>query len=447
MMMVAPAFSQSRQPQVVDKIVAVVGKNIILQSDIESQYLQQRLAGDASGTALALRCEILESLLLQKLMLNQAEMDSISVTDDQVEVELNRRIQYFVSRMGSQEKLEEYFNKSISEIKDEVRRAAKENLLQQQVQNQIMDHVVVTPSEVKAFYNKLPQDSLPMVGVEYEICQIVKRPPISLDEKLQVKDRLYQIRKRILEGESFSTMAVLYSEDPTASRGGELGLTGRGEWASEFEAAAFNLRDGEISDVIETEFGFHIIQLIERRDNMVNCRHILLQVKVPVESLEKARNELDSIAGLVRNGDMAFEEACKKFSDEDSKSNGGYITNPTSGSNRISQSDLQELESYFAEFKNLSFVISRLEVGEVSDPVPMTTSENKDAFRLVMVKKKIAPHRANLKDDYNLIQGWALNAKQQKAIGKWVADKASKAFIRLDENFAGCDFYYNWNIK
>ena len=447
MMMVAPAFSQSRQPQVVDKIVAVVGKNIILQSDIESQYLQQRLAGDASGTALALRCEILESLLLQKLMLNQAEMDSISVTDDQVEVELNRRIQYFVSRMGSQEKLEEYFNKSISEIKDEVRRAAKENLLQQQVQNQIMDHVVVTPSEVKAFYNKLPQDSLPMVGVEYEICQIVKRPPISLDEKLQVKDRLYQIRKRILEGESFSTMAVLYSEDPTASRGGELGLTGRGEWASEFEAAAFNLRDGEISDVIETEFGFHIIQLIERRDNMVNCRHILLQVKVPVESLEKARNELDSIAGLVRNGDMAFEEACKKFSDEDSKSNGGYITNPTSGSNRISQSDLQELESYFPEFKNLSFVISRLEVGEVSDPVPMTTSENKDAFRLVMVKKKIAPHRANLKDDYNLIQGWALNAKQQKAIGKWVADKAAKAFIRLDENFAGCDFYYNWNIK
>ena len=448
MMLVVPAFSQNNHYQVIDKIVAVVGKNIVLQSDIEAQYFQQRLEGDASGTGHALRCDILEDLLLQKLMLNQAEMDSITVTDDQVETELDRRIQYFVSRMGSQEKLEEYFNKSISEIKDEVRRAARENLLQQQVQSQIMEHVVVTPSEVKAFYNKLPQDSLPMVGTQYEICQIVKRPPVSLDEKLRVKDRLYQIRKRILEGESFSTLAVLYSEDPGSARqGGELGFTGKGVFASEFEAAAFNLRDGEISDVIETEFGFHIIQLIEKRDNMVNCRHILLSAKVPVEALEKAQNELDSVAQLIRNGDMTFEDACKKFSDEDSKSNGGYITNPPTGSNRISQTDLQELESYFPEFKNLGFVISRLAVGEVSDPVPMTTNENKDAFRLVLVKKKIEPHKANIKDDYNLIQGWALNAKQQEAIGKWVADKAAKAYIRLDENYADCDFYYNWNIK
>ena len=447
LLLVVPAFSQNQHYQVVDKIVAVVGKNIILQSDIENQYLQQRLEGDASGTAHTLRCEILEELLLQKLMLNQAEMDSITVTDEQVETELDRRIQYFVSRMGSQEKLEEYFNKSISEIKDEVRRAARENQLQQQVQSKIMEHIVVTPSEIKAFYNRLPQDSLPMVGTEYEVCQIVKRPPVSLDEKLRVKDRLYQIRKRILEGESFSTMAVLYSEDPTASRGGELGLTGRGVWATEFETAAFNLRDGEISDVIETEFGFHIIQLIEKRDNMVNCRHILLQVKVPVEALEKAHDELDSVATLIRNGDMTFEEACKKFSDEESKNNGGYISNPSTGGYRIGQSDLQEFESYFPEFKNLGFVISRLDVGEVSAPVPMTTNENKDAFRLVMVKKKIEPHKANLKDDYNLIQSWALNAKQREAIRKWVDDKAKKAYIRLDDNFTDCDFYYNWNIK
>jgi peptidyl-prolyl cis-trans isomerase SurA len=242
-------------------------------------------------------------------------------------------------------------------------------------------------------------------------------------------------------------MAVLYSEDPTASRGGELGLTGRGVWATEFETAAFNLRDGEISDVIETEFGFHIIQLIEKRDNMVNCRHILLQVKVPVEALEKAHDELDSVATLIRNGDMTFEEACKKFSDEESKNNGGYISNPSTGGYRIGQSDLQEFESYFPEFKNLGFVISRLDVGEVSAPVPMTTNENKDAFRLVMVKKKIEPHKANLKDDYNLIQSWALNAKQREAIRKWVDDKAKKAYIRLDDNFTDCDFYYNWNIK
>ena len=448
LLLVVPVFSQNQQTQVIDKVVAVVGKNIILQSDIENQYMQQRLESGVSGSAQSMRCQILEDLLLQKLMLNQAEMDSITVTDEEVETELDRRIQYFVSRMGSQEKMEEYFNKSITEIKDEVRRAAKENLLQQQVQNTIMQHVLVTPSEVKAFYLELPQDSIPMVGTEYEVCQIVKRPPVSIDEKLQVKDRLYQIRKRILEGESFSTLAVLYSEDPGSARqGGELGMTGRGVWAHEFETAAFNLRDGEISDVIETEFGFHIIQLIERRDNMVNCRHILLTAKVPVEALEKAQNELDSVARLIRSGEMTFDEACLKFSDEDTKSNGGYIANPATGGNRISQSDMTELESYFSEFKNLSFVISRLEVGEVSDPVPMTTNENKDAFRLVMVKKKIDPHRANLKDDYSLIQSWALNMKKQKAIGKWVAEKASKAYIRLDENFADCEFYYNWNIK
>ena len=448
LLLAMPMFSQSRQPQVIDKVVAVVGKNMVLQSDIENQYMQSRLQGDVAGTAKSMRCQILEELLLQKLMLNQAEMDSITVTDDQVEAELDSRIQYFVSRMGSQEKLEEYFNKSITEIKDEVRRAERENLLQRQVQSKIMEHVVVTPSEVKRFFRELPQDSIPMVSPEYEIVQIVKRPPVSLDEKLRVKDRLYQIRKRILEGESFSTLAVLYSEDPgTARNGGELGLTGKGVWASEFEAAAFNLRDGEISDVIETEFGFHIIQLIERRENMVNCRHILLTAKVPVEELEKARIELDSAAMLIRNGDMTFEEACKKFSDEDSKSNGGYLTNPATGANRISVADLPELESYFPEFKNLSFVISRLEVGEVSNPVPMTTNENKDAFRLVMVKKKLDAHRANLKDDYNLIQGWALNRKQQQAIGKWVEEKAAKAFIRIDENFSDCEFYYNWNIK
>ena len=266
-------MAQNRQPQVVDKVVAVVGQNIILQSEIENQYMQYRLNG-LSGSAQAIRCQILEDLLLQKLMLNQAEMDSITVTDDQVEAEMNDRMRYFIARMGSQEKLEEYFNKTISEIKDEVRRSMKDDLLQRRVQTSIMEGIVVTPKEVKTFFRSIPADSIPMVDEEYEIAQIVKRPPVSLDEKLQVKDRLYQIRKRILDGESsFSTMAVLYSEDPGSARmGGELGLTGKGVWATEFENVAFNLHDGEISDVVETEFGFHIIQLIERRDQAVNCR-------------------------------------------------------------------------------------------------------------------------------------------------------------------------------
>ena len=449
MFLALPMMAQNRQPQVVDKVVAVVGKNIILQSDIENQYMQYRMQGMTEGTGREVRARILEDLLLQKLMLNQAEMDSITVTDEQVEAQMDQRIRYFVSRIGSQEKMEEQFGKSMSEIKDEVRKAVKDQMLQEQVQAKIMENVVVTPKEVKEFFNDIPKDSLPTIQPNYEIVQIVKRPPVSIDEKLQVKDRLYQIRKRILDGESsFSTMAVLYSEDPGSARqGGELGLTGKGVWAPEFEAVAFNLRDGEISDVVETEFGFHIIQLIERIGETVNCRHILLTAKVPVEALEKAQNLLDSVAQLIRNGDMTFEEACKKYSDDDSKNNGGYLTNAGTGGNWLSLQDMQELAEAYPEYKNLAFVVSRLEVGEVSDPLPMTTNENNDAFRLVMIKRKTEAHQANLKDDYNLIQSWALGQKRQAAIGKWVSNKAAKAYIHLDDAYKDFDFYYDWNFQ
>ena len=442
MLLALPMMAQNHQSQVIDKVVAVVGKNIILQSDIENQYIQYRMQGMAEGTGKEVRGRILEDLLLQKLMLNQAEMDSITVTDEQVEAELNRRIQWFIARIGSQEKMEAQFGKSMSEIKDEVRQASKDNMLQEQVQAKIMENVVVTPKEVKEFYRDIPRDSLPMIDSDYELVQIVKRPPVSIDEKLMVKDRLYQIRKRILDGESsFATMAVLYSEDPGSSRqGGELGFAGKGVYATEFENVAFNLRDGEISDVVETEFGFHIIQLIERRGETINCRHILLTAKVPVEALEKAQNELDSVAQLVRN-------ACKKYSDDDSKNNGGYLTNMGTGGNWLSMKDLQELEQSYPEYKNLAFVINRLEVGEISDPLPMTTNDNKDAFRLIMIKRKTEPHQANLKDDYNLIQNWAMSQKRQEALGKWVSEKAAKAYIRLDDTFKDYDFYYDWKFQ
>ena len=449
LLLALPMMAQNRQPQVIDKVVAVVGKNIILQSDIENQYIQYRMQGMAEGTGKEVRARILEELLLQKLMLNQAEMDSITVTDEQVDAELNRRIQILVGRYGSQEKMESLFGKTMSEIKEEVRQASKDNMLQEQVQAKIMENVVVTPKEVKDFYNSISKDSLPTISPSYEIVQIVKRPPVSIDEKLQVKDRLYQIRKRILDGESsFATMAVLYSEDPGSARqGGELGFAGKGIFVPEFENVAFNLRDGEISDVVESEHGFHIIQLIERRGETVNCRHILLKSKVPIESLEKAQLQLDSVAQLIRNGDMTFEEACKKYSDDDSKSNGGYIGNAATGGNWLSLQDMNDLEEYYPEYKNLSFVISRLDVGEVSDPVPMTTNENNDAFRLVMVKRKTEAHQANLKEDYSLIQNWALGQKRQQAIGKWVSNKAAKAYIHLDDAYKDYDFYYDWNLQ
>lgn len=441
------AMAQESKVQVIDKVVAVVGKNIILQSDIENQYIQYRMQGTYEGSGSAMRCAILEELMFQKLMLNQAEMDSLNVTDSEVEAELSRRISSLIGQAGSQEKLEQLFNKSMSEIKEELRRLVKEKSLQDQVRAGILKGVVVTPAEVRAFFNEQHADSLPMVEDQYEVMQIVKRPPVSIDEKLAVKDQLYQIRKKILDGESsFSTMAVLYSEDPgSAKKGGELGFTGRGEFAPEFEMVAFNLRDGEISEVVETQFGFHIIQLIERRGEYVNCRHILMTAKVPVEALEKAQHELDSAAQLIRNGDMTFEEACLKFSDDDSRTNGGYIANPMGGY-KISIGDIQELENYptFGEFKNLAFVISRLEVGKVSDPLPMMTNDSKDAFRLVMVKNKVPAHKANLTDDYALIQSWALNKKNQETISNWIQNKAKKAFVKIDEEFDDCDFQFEW---
>ncbi len=439
--------AQESKVQVVDKVVAVVGKNIILLSDVESQYAQYRMQGDIEGSSTAMHCAILEELMFQKLLLNQAEMDSLNVTDNEVEMEMNRRISDLLGHYGSQEKLETIFNKSMSEIKEELRRLVKEKSLQDQVRAGILKNVVVTPAEVKAFYNSLPSDSVPMVDEQYEIMQIVKRPPVSIDEKLAIKDQLYQIRKRILDGESsFSTMAILYSEDSgSATKGGELGFTGRGEFAPEFEMVAFNLRDGEISEVVETQFGFHIIQLIERRGDYVNCRHILLTAKVPVEALEKAQHELDSAAALIRNGDLTFEEACLKFSDDDSKTNGGYLGSPMGG-NRISLQDIRELERYpsFGEFKNLAFVLPKLKEGEVSDPMPMTTNDSKDAFRLVMVKNKIPAHKANLVDDYALIQSWALNQKNQEMISNWIRSKAKKAFVKIDEDFKDCDFQFQW---
>ncbi len=441
---IIPAFSilvllftfqaKAQQKQVIDQVAAVVGKNVILQSDIENQYIQYRLQRGISGSAETIRCQILEDLLFQKLMLNQAEIDSVEVTDVQINQEMERRLRYFINELGSQEKLEAYYNKSINEIKNELRRLVKDQMLVQEVQNDIMNSVEVTPSEIKNYYRTMPSDSIPMVNTEYEIAQIVKKPPISIDEKLKVKERLFDLRKRILAGERFSTLAVLYSEDPgSARKGGELGFYGRGELYPEFEAVAFKLKDGEISEIVETEAGFHIIQMIERRGEYVNVRHILLMAKVSPVALEKAKNELDTIATQIRSGELSFEEAVEKYSDYEGKS--GLLLNPYTGSTLFEADDLDQ---------QVSFVIDKLQPGELSDPVPMITEEGKDAYRLLMLKRKTTPHKANLRDDYNRIQAWALQKKKQEAVDNWIREKSNSAYVRINENFMDCDFDYNW---
>lgn len=429
---------KAQEEQVIDRIVAVVGQNIILQSDIEAQYLQYRLQGGIKGSASSIRCEILEDLMFQKLMLNQAEMDSITVTDEQVNSDVDRMISYFVSQVGSQENLEKYYKKTMPEIRESMFRTRRDQLLQEQVQQSILANVEVTPSEVKRFYHNMSKDSIPMVNSKYEIAQLVKKPPITLDQKLEVKDRLYKMRKRILDGERFSTLALLYSEDPgSAKKGGELGFHGRGEFAPEFEAAAFNLRDGEISEVVETEFGYHIIQMIARKDDMVNVRHILLTVKVDLEALQVAYDELDTIAQLIHSDSLTFDEAVRRYSDEKDRINGGVLVNPMTGGTLFDASELDQ---------QVSVTINRMNVGDISAPVPMKTSDNKDACRLLYLKKKTEPHKANLRDDYTLIRDLALQKKREDLINKWIANQSGKAYIKICDDFKDCDFMFKWNI-
>jgi len=428
--------AKAQEPQVIDQVAAVVGRNIILQSDIENQYINYRLQGAIKGSGPEVRCSIVEDMLFQKLLVAQAEVDSILVDDSQVNAELDRRIGMFIQQFGSQEKLERYYNKTIAQIKSELFTVIKEQLLSQQVQQQIIAEATVTPSEVKAFFKSLPEDSIPQIKTEFVIQQLIKNPPINIDEKIRVKEELLELRKRVLKGENFSTLAILYSEDPgSAKNGGELGFYGRGQLYPEFEAIAFKLKEGEVSDIVETEAGYHIIQMIERKGDYINVRHILLIPKVSPMDLMKARTELDSIARLIRSDSISFDDAVMKFSEGKNKNNGGYLLNEYTGGNSFEAEQLDP---------QVSFVVEKLKVGEISNPVPMKTEKQKDAYRILYLKEKTKPHRANLKDDYPKIQQWALQQKQKQVVDEWVNEKSKQTYIRISDDYKDCNFHYEW---
>ncbi len=429
----------SQEEQVIDQVVAVIGKSIVLESDIQNQYLNAKMQGKVRGAASEVRCQILEDIMYQKLMVTQAEVDSLVVNDLQVEGELDRRLGSFIQQFGSQEKLEQYYGKTLSEIKSELREVVGEQMLAQQVQSGIVSTVTITPSEIKTFYRTIPQDSLPLIKTEYKIAEIVKMPPVNIEEKLRVKEQLLDLRKRILQGENFSTMAVLYSEDPgSASKGGELGFYGRGQLYHEFEAIAYKLNEGEVSNIVETEAGYHIIQMIERKGDYVNVRHILLIPKVSPADLLKARNLLDSIALLIRADSMTFERAVELYSDGEDKNSGGLLINQYTGSTSFEAEQLDP---------QVSFVVEKMQSGDISNPVPMKTEEQKDAYRILKLLNKTQPHRANLKIDYPRIQEWALQDKQRKAIDKWINKKAKQTYVRIVAQYKTCGFKHDWEIR
>lgn len=424
------------QEIVVDRIIAVVGKNMILESEVEAQYLQNKMQGAIEGSAGSARCLILEKMLRDDLLLNQAELDSITVSESDVDRSLDQRLRYFISQFGSQEKLEEYYGKSIIEIKEEFREMVKNYMLVEEVEKKITENVFVTPSDVREFYRNIPPDSIPLISARVEMAQIIKIPPISMDQKVMIKEKLRDLRRRIVDGENFATLAILYSEDQgSAAKGGEIGFFGRGELYPEYEAAAFKLKEGEISDIVESKAGFHIIQLIERKGDYINTRHILLQTKPSPIDLENARIKLDSILVQIRNGDITFENAAIKYSDDPGKANGGVIINPYTGTTWFEMEQLEPQES---------FVINKLDVGQISSPVPTQTEEGKDAYRLIKLKSRSEPHRANLIDDYSLITEWALKMKKEQKIREWVNKNVENAYIMVIDDYKSCEFEYNF---
>ncbi|MCK9398502.1 MAG: peptidylprolyl isomerase [Bacteroidales bacterium] len=424
------------QEKVVDRIIAVVGQNMVLESEVEAQYLQAKMQGTIEGSARSVKCQILENMLLENLLLNQAELDSVQVSDSEVEQSLDQRLRYFISQFGSQEKLEEYYGKSIIEIKEEFRDLVKNNMLVQEVQTSITKNVFVTPSEVKEFYRNIPTDSIPLISAQVEMRQIIKIPPVSLEQKVMIKEKLRDLRRRVVEGENFATLAILYSDDPgSAAKGGEIGFFGRGELYPEFEAVAFKLKEGEISEIVETKAGFHIIQLIERKGDYINTRHILLQTKPSPIDLENARNKLDSVLVQIRDGEITFEDAAIKYSDDPGKSGGGYIINPYTGTTWF---EMDQLEP------QVSFVINKLEVGQISSPVPTQTEDGKEAFRLVKLQARTEPHRANLTDDYSYLQELALQYKKQQKLMGWVNKNVDNAYIMVIDDYKNCGFNYNF---
>ena len=418
----------------IDGVAAVVGKSTILYSEIEAQYLQYRKMESSTVSPQDAKCSLFEDMIFGKMLLDKAEFDSLTVNENQLQNEMEYRLRYFASQIGSMEKLEDYYGKPLDEIKEELRQSIKEQNLVEMARTEITKSVSTTPSEVKRLFKELPADSIPMVNSEVIIQEIVKQPKVSLEQIIEIKERLRTFRQRVLNGEKFATLAILYSEDPgSASKGGELGYYGRGELYPEFETMAFKLEPGQLSDVVETKAGYHIIEMIDRRGDYINVRHILLRPKVSLEALAQAAQTLDSIAKLINNGTITIDDAVKQFSEGDNKISGGYLVNPNTNSVKW---QLNQLDP------KLLYVIDKLKEGEVSAAVPFETSENYEAYRLLYLKTKTAPHRATMDTDYDVIFNWALNKKKLSVLEKWVQEQSKKTYIRIDDQFLNCNFKF-----
>ena len=419
--------------QEIDKIIAIIGDEIVLRSEVENQYLQYISQGVTSNEEL--RCEILEDLMTQKLLIFSCKQDSISVTKEEIEQEVETRVNYYVDQIGSIEKVEQYFEKDIYQIKKVLSELVEDQFLIQRMQSSITKDVKITPFDVNEFYEKMDKSELPLIEDRYKLSQIIVKPKMSEDQINKLTDRLNAFRKRVLNGEDFKVLAALYSDDPgSANNGGEIGFVSRGTFVPEFEKVAFRLKKGEVSEIVKTNFGYHIIQLIERRGDQVNVRHILLKPKYSSTSLQNARLRIDSIYNKIKNNEISFSQAIKSYSDDDTKNNNGLLINPSNGSSTYT---IAELGS------SIKYLIEGLNEDDFTKPVKVESNEG-SIYRILNVVEKISSHTANLELDYDFFQTQALNFKKQEKLDEWIEKRIKNTYVELKEIDKNCKSSYKW---
>ena len=423
------------QDNVIDEVVWVVGDEAILKSEVEqerrnAQYEGRRFDGDPY-------CVIPEELALQKLFLNQAEIDSIEASESDVIAYTEQMVNANIERAGSREKLEEYYGKPMTLIREEARESVRRILTMQMMQRELMKDVKVTPADVRRYFKNLSEDSIPYIPTQVEVQLITIEPEIPEEEIDRVKARLREFTDRANSGEmSFSTLARLYSKDPSsAPRGGETGFRGKGFWVPEFANVAFNLSTpGKISKIVETEFGYHIIQLIEKRGDRVNVRHILLQPEVAEDDLMASLSRLDTIADDIRTGKFTFEEGVVRISsDKDTRMNYGLLPNTNTGTSKF---EMQELPQEIARAVNL------MNVNEISKPFIMINNKGKEVCAIVKLKSRVKGHKATLAEDFQALKAVVLEKKQAEKLDQWIVEKQKSTYVRINEKWRNCDFKY-----
>jgi len=414
---------------VLDRIIVKVDNYFILKSEVENQYQQYITSGQANSPN---RCQILEGLVVNKLMLAKAEIDSVIVDDKRIEAELNSRMEQMEGQYGSAKNIVEAYGKSIATLKEDLRSSLKEQLTGRKMQDKITDEVKITPKEVAAFFNEIPRDSLPYLPAEVEISHIIRVAKPNKNQKEELYAKLLDFRRRVEKGESFEELAKVHSEDlGSGRRGGDLGFAKRGAMVAPFEAAALRLKPNQMSDIVESEFGFHLIQLLEIRGQEYHARHILLRPDYQKLDLTESTKFLDSIRVLVQRDSTTFEKAAKEFSeDKATQDAGGVIMDASNGGNRLAYDGTMDPALFFA--------LDSMKVGTISAPIPYRTDDGRSAVRILYFKAKHPPHFANLKDDYQKLSQITLSRKKNNAIEKWFMKAKDDVFIFIDDEYKDC---------